>query len=167
MTAPTPAMMPRRTDLLRVASLGHAVPSGRRGLLVDLENFLHCTHTGGWVSAQDADRRLRRVLDVEADFRLGVCAPGLVASYLGRSSVVGADVLPLRVCPNAPDAADRMLLEVAEHLLSVGFTAFTVASGDHAFCELAERADLDVVVANQHALSGDLAACATTVRVLA
>lgn len=64
-----------------------------------------------------------------------------------------------------PDAADAMLLEVADDYLEHGITDLVVVSGDHAFATLASRARLHVV-AYDGGLSRELADVAATVTLL-
>ena len=70
-----------------------------------------------------------------------------------------------RFASMAPDAADEVLLEDAQFFLERGVTDLWVASGDHAFAELAEGVRLHVVC-HRSSLSKRLRLAATTVTYL-
>lgn len=71
----------------------------------------------------------------------------------------------IRFASMAPDAADRMLLDDAASFLSHGVTDLVVASGDHAFTDLALHVRLHVL-AYRGGLSKRLRMAATTVNYL-
>lgn len=71
----------------------------------------------------------------------------------------------VRFAPMGPDAADLVLLEVADDHLAHAVTDLVVVSGDHAFAELASRARVHVL-SYRSCLSRALSEVATTVTYL-
>ncbi len=71
----------------------------------------------------------------------------------------------VRFVPKTPDAADRLLIEAAAHARDHGVTDLVVASGDHAFAELAGEVRLHVFC-YRSSLSRQLELAATTVTYL-
>lgn len=71
----------------------------------------------------------------------------------------------IEFAPMGPDAADRVLLDVADEHLVHDVTDLIVVSGDHAFAALASRARLHVL-AYRGCLSRELAEAASSVTCL-
>jgi hypothetical protein len=71
----------------------------------------------------------------------------------------------IRFAPMGPDAADLVLLEVAEDYLAHAVTDLVVVSGDHAFAALASKARLHVL-SYRTSLSRELELAATSVTYL-
>lgn len=71
----------------------------------------------------------------------------------------------LSLVDSVPDAADHDLLAAAHDFITAGVTDLVVASGDHAFTDLADDVRLHVISHSNH-LSRQLAARATTVTCL-
>ena len=135
--------------------------SKRAALLLDLENILY--HDGSsrwpWLQGTAAANILTRCLRT---------ATSMLRRPPDRVFAVGcADLMrrtmflsPLRssacrVTPTEADAADRRLLEDADHLAGIGYTRFVIGSGDHIFSNFA-AAHETYVLARPGTLSREL-----------
>jgi len=129
-------------------------------VLIDLENFLFGSK--GLISPKKARPILLRVLAFIQDtgYCIAVAPSWVIGHYvhlLHELSITSA------VVPPSPNAADRALLEQAEHLASIGYTHFIVLSGDHVFAELCRAYPTTVIVRNNKALARALREAAESV----
>lgn len=121
----------------------------RRAVLIDLENLLaragRADMNGFWVDPQEAERRLRRTMELagDSDYTLAV---GSQPAWSAGWAALLATGIEGRICPAGKDSADTELLAVADHLHSHGFDTITIVSGDAIFAQLAERPGLHLRV---------------------
>lgn len=89
--------------------------------------------------------RLRRVLAAAqpVHYVLAVAPRHILRRYLEALLALG---VRWQECLCGPDAADAALFDVARELVSHGYQSIVVASGDHYFAELADVAELIVVL---------------------
>lgn len=130
--------------------------TGRVACIVDGDNITQ----GGRLGLADARDALAHLAHLTERWPV-TCAlqHRLAVEYMVAYATLG---WAIRFAAMGPDAADRVLLEVAEDYLAHGVTDLVVASGDHAFAVLASRARLHVV-SYRRCLSRELRAAATTV----
>lgn len=135
---------------------------GGVGLAIDLENICWTPPAtpGGepWPGAERIGWIIARVryLAGPADQVLAVGHPSLVARLVGLPAASGLVLRTTGTGPG-PDAADAILIEWARFLIERGFDRMAVASGDHAFTELAAAVPTLVIARDPESVSADLA----------
>lgn len=142
-------------------NLSARTTGSRAAAIVDVENLVI-----------RAGARLPRaegvpLLDIVRDLGRGTptrAAAGehVLREYMAALAGLGWGVITV---PTEPDAANLALIEAGRHFIRCGVTDLVVASGDHAFVELASQARLHVVAHASH-LSRRLRLAATTVTYL-
>lgn len=119
--------------------------------IIDVDNIVLAGHSN--YTIDDAYRRLMEVAHQlgTPDLSLAVMSPRM-ARRLGAWPWFAIPQWTWRSADQGPDAADRQLIQFAEHLVGHRpIELMSVASGDHAFAELAAIArDRQVVVPSDH-----------------
>lgn len=103
------------------------------------------------------------VFGAPADYWVAAGAPGLLKEVSFLPSMEG--IFP-RVVSSERDAADRYLLDIGDHLASVGFTHFVVASGDHAFTDFVTTHNATVIARSRRSLARSMREAAGGLHVL-
>lgn len=135
--------------------------SRRFAALIDIENLL--IHGRRPLSIDDAALALDQVMSHLGPIQTRTAVgPALMHTHLPLIASLGGG---LTLTSNHKDAADQALLEAGRAFVNNGITDLVVASGDHAFAELASIARLHVI-ASPSCLSRRLRVAATTVTYL-
>jgi hypothetical protein len=115
----------------------------RTALLLDLDNILIRGNTIATVT--EAQRTLQRIRTAcgPTDYTLAVAPRASLTTVLPALLVLG---IRWRTCPIGPDSADRDIVEVGQNLIDHGFGHLFIASGDHYFEVLTQRARVTVVL---------------------
>jgi len=120
------------------------VPSGRgrRALLIDLDNVL--LQSGQWVQPDEGVRRLRAIRECAGGVHHTLAVAPHHSVRRWASELAAVDISWAEV-PPGPDSADHTISPIADELVAHGYTELCIASGDHYFAPLAERARLVVI----------------------
>ena len=109
--------------------------------LVDLENLT--VVQGARFRPAEAARTIEAISDITRGMPVrAAMADPFLRDYLPSLSAANWGI---EMVPRGPDAADLLLLERGREFVAAGYTDLIVASGDHAFAELADLARLHVV----------------------
>jgi hypothetical protein len=139
-----------------------ASPSQHRtAALIDVENLL--IHDADVMGHTDAARVLNEVRRLTSGMPTRTATGPLVLRT--HTSALAAFGGGLTLVAPVKDGADQVLIEAAHDLAAQGVTDLVIASGDHAFAELASIARLHVISFDSH-LSRRLRLAASTVQLL-
>jgi len=129
-------------------------------VLIDLENFLHGAK--GLLSPEHARSFLARAMHLIPDsaFCIAVAPARVMGRYI---SLLHELSIPISLVSPGPNAADLALLELAQHLTSIGYQRFVVLSGDHIFSELSKAYPTTVIVRHNKSLAHALREAAESV----
>lgn len=115
----------------------------RTALLLDLDNILIRDNTMATVTQAPRTLQPIRTACGPTDFTLAVAPRVSLTPVLPALLVLG---IRWRTCPIGPDSADRDIVEIAHELIDHGFDHLFIASGDHYFAVLTQRARITVVL---------------------
>jgi hypothetical protein len=117
--------------------------AARVGLLIDLDNL--AVREGKLLPRDLVGRRLEAVarLTGHCDYRIAIAPTRTLGAYIAQ---LVEHRIPVRSCGPERNAADLALCAEGYSLLTHGYTALVVASGDHFFAHLADLAPLFVAV---------------------
>lgn len=139
----------------------HIAPA-RFAAVVDIENLL-VLDAHAFATRRQAQNIVGQIGDRMAGMPVRVASGRRVATTF--MPLLAAQGWGFTLVDTTPDAADEALLSGAREFIAAGVTDLVVASGDHAFAELADGVRLHVISHGDH-LSRRLAAVAATVTLL-
>jgi hypothetical protein len=136
----------------------HIAPA-RFAAVIDIENLL-ILDAHALTTHRQARNIVGQISNRMAEMPVRVASGRRVATTF--MPMLAAQGWGFTLVDTTPDAADNALLSAAREFIAAGVTDLVVASGDHAFAELADGVRLHVISHGDH-LSRRLAAVATTV----
>lgn len=109
----------------------------RSAVLIDLDNLVGTKRDGACarVDSEEVEFRIVRAIKLAGPAEFVLAVGNQAAWKASWAALIGLGV-PGRIAAPGRDAADRELIEQAEHLWRHGFTTITVVSGDHVFAQL-------------------------------